>query len=119
MWDQRAMEVPAHIRHRSPPPSAATSPKAPPHPRLRRARMPVMPTQESTMARRAPQREAPADKSAIRPFEVSFPETDIAELRRRINATRWPERELVADQSQGVQLETMQNLARYWAKDYD
>jgi len=55
----------------------------------------------------------------IRPFHVDVPETELAELRRRINATRWPERETVADASQGVQLATMQALARYWATEYD
>jgi pimeloyl-ACP methyl ester carboxylesterase len=55
----------------------------------------------------------------IRPFEVNVPETELAELRRRINATKWPERETVADASQGVQLATMQALANYWATDYD
>ena len=60
-----------------------------------------------------------SDRSAIRPFRVSFPEAELTELRRRINATRWPERETVADQSQGVQLATTQTLARYWATDYD
>ena len=56
---------------------------------------------------------------AIRPFRVNVPEEDLVDLRRRIAATRWPERETVADQSQGVQLATMQKLARYWATDYD
>ena len=56
---------------------------------------------------------------AIRPFRMEFPETDLAELRRRILATKWPERETVADASQGVQLATMQNLAHYWATEYD
>jgi len=60
-----------------------------------------------------------ADKNAIRPFHVSVPEAELAELRRRINATQWPERETVADATQGVQLATMQALARYWATDYD
>src|SRR5215475_12356735 len=55
----------------------------------------------------------------IRPFRVSFPESELTELRRRVEATRWPERELVADQSQGVQLATMQGLAHHWATDYD
>jgi pimeloyl-ACP methyl ester carboxylesterase len=59
------------------------------------------------------------DKSAIRPFRVNFPEADLADLRKRINATRWPERETVADASQGVQLATTQALARYWATEYD
>jgi pimeloyl-ACP methyl ester carboxylesterase len=55
----------------------------------------------------------------IRPFEVDVPDEKLADLRRRIEATRWPTRELVADRSQGVQLQTMQELARYWTTDYD
>ena len=67
-----------------------------------------------------PSRQQPADKKAIRGFEVAkVPESDIVELRRRINATRWPERETVTDATQGVQLATVQALARYWATDYD
>ncbi len=50
----------------------------------------------------------------IRPFHVDIPEEELAELRRRIAATRWPNKELVADRSQGVQLTTLQELARYW-----
>ena len=61
---------------------------------------------------------APAD-DAIRPFHADVPEADLAEMRRRINATRWPERETVADDLQGVPLATMQELARYWGTDYD
>jgi pimeloyl-ACP methyl ester carboxylesterase len=60
-----------------------------------------------------------ADKNAIRPFRVNVPEAELTELRRRINATRWPERETVGDASQGVQLATTQQLARYWATEYD
>jgi pimeloyl-ACP methyl ester carboxylesterase len=60
------------------------------------------------------------EKAGIRPFpHLHVPEADLTELRRRINATRWPERETVPDASQGVQLATTQKLARYWAKDYD
>jgi Epoxide hydrolase N terminus len=55
----------------------------------------------------------------IRPFNVNVPEAELTELRRRINATRWPSKELVADRSQGVQLATLQTLASYWATDYD
>ena len=55
----------------------------------------------------------------IRPFRVNFREEDLNELRRHIAATRWPSRELVTDRSQGVQLETIQELARYWTSDYD
>jgi hypothetical protein len=57
----------------------------------------------------------PSDKTAIRPFHVNVPETELIELRRRLNATKWPERETVTDASQGVQLATTQALARYWA----
>jgi pimeloyl-ACP methyl ester carboxylesterase len=56
---------------------------------------------------------------AIRPFKVSFPEAELDELRKRIKATRWPEQETVSDDSQGVPLAMMQELARYWATDYD
>ena len=56
---------------------------------------------------------------AIRPFRVDFPEEAIADLRRRIAATRWPDKETVTDPSQGVQLATMQKLVRYWGSDYD
>ena len=63
--------------------------------------------------------QAPATASAVRPFRVDVPEETIADLRRRIAATRWPSRELVTDRSQGVQLATIQELARYWATDYD
>jgi len=61
-----------------------------------------------------------ADKTAIRPFQVNLvSDAELAELRKRINATRWPDKETVNDASQGVQLATMQKLARYWATDYD
>ena len=59
------------------------------------------------------------EASAIRPFHVSFPEAELTDLRRRVNATRWPERETVTDATQGVQLATVQKLADYWGKDYD
>jgi pimeloyl-ACP methyl ester carboxylesterase len=55
----------------------------------------------------------------IHPFQVDMPDEAITDLRRRIAATRWPSRELAADRSQGVQLATIQELARYWAADYD
>ena len=55
----------------------------------------------------------------IRTFQVDVPQEQLDDLRRRIEATRWPTKELVADRSQGVQLATMQELARYWATDYD
>src|SRR6266581_7283753 len=59
------------------------------------------------------------DKTAIRPFRVDIPEAELTELRRRINATKWPERETVTDASQGVQLATIQALAHYWGTEYD
>jgi pimeloyl-ACP methyl ester carboxylesterase len=62
---------------------------------------------------------AQSDKTAIRPFHVSVPEAELTELRRRINATKWPDRETVADPTQGVQLATIQKLARYWGTEYD
>jgi pimeloyl-ACP methyl ester carboxylesterase len=55
----------------------------------------------------------------IRPFHVDIPEEQLDDLRRRIEATRWPTKELVEDRSQGVQLATMNELARYWTTDYD
>jgi hypothetical protein len=61
----------------------------------------------------------PAEDSTVGAFQVGFPEAEITELRRRVNATRWPERETVADDSQGVPLALMQELAGYWATDYD
>jgi pimeloyl-ACP methyl ester carboxylesterase len=57
--------------------------------------------------------------SAIRPFRVDVPEEDLVDLRQRITATRWPEKETVDDFSQGVPLATMQKLARYWTTEYD
>jgi pimeloyl-ACP methyl ester carboxylesterase len=57
--------------------------------------------------------------TGIRPFRVEVPEEELAELRRRLAATRWPEKETVADASQGVQLATMQELVRYWSSEYD
>src|ERR1700722_2627908 len=63
--------------------------------------------------------EQTSEQNAIRPFQVDIPEPELTELRRRINATRWPERETVTDATQGVQLATIQALARYWATDYD
>jgi pimeloyl-ACP methyl ester carboxylesterase len=60
-----------------------------------------------------------SSETEIRSFRVDMPDETIADLRRRIAATRWPSQELVADRSQGVQLATLQELARYWAADYD
>ena len=76
-------------------------------------------TEKSTTGAAERGSEQAADKTAIRPFRVNVPDAELIELRRRINATRWPERETVTDQSQGVQLATTQKLARYWGTDYD
>src|SRR5713226_2781300 len=60
-----------------------------------------------------------SETQAVRPFRVNVPEAALADLRRLISATKWPERETVSDATQGVQLATMQKLAHYWATDYD
>src|ERR1700688_1789565 len=62
---------------------------------------------------------AAASDNTIRSFRIDFPDAELTELRRRIIATKWPERETVTDKSQGVQLATVQELARNWATDYD
>ena len=62
-------------------------------------------------------RQLVSDESAIRPFRVNVPEVELAEMRRRIRATRWPEKAPVADESQGVQLAIIQKLARYWGRN--
>ena len=75
---------------------------------------------ESTTA--GPRRAEPGaatENATIRPFHVSVPEAELEDLRARIAATRWPEKETVEDASQGVQLATMQALARYWHDEYD
>ena len=67
-----------------------------------------------------PERAAAATEGGtMRPFQIKFSDEQLVDLRRRIDATKWPERETVADDSQGVRLKTMQELASYWAKDYD
>jgi pimeloyl-ACP methyl ester carboxylesterase len=62
---------------------------------------------------------AASEKTAIRPFDFNFPDEELTDLRRRINATRWPEKETVNDASQGVQFATIQKLAQYWGTEYD
>src|SRR5262249_36153832 len=79
--------------------------------RTENAMTPASATQERT--------EKVADNAAIRPFHVTVPDAELTELRRRIKATKWPERETVTDASQGVQLATMQKLASYWATNHD
>jgi pimeloyl-ACP methyl ester carboxylesterase len=75
---------------------------------------------ESTTAGPSPaEPSAAAEDATIRPFRADIPDEALDDLRRRIAATRWPSRELVTDRSQGVQLATIQELARYWTTDYD
>lgn len=62
---------------------------------------------------------AAAGESAIRPFRVAIPQAAVDDMRKRLQATRWPDRETVSDHSQGVQLATLQNLVRYWGSGYD
>src|SRR5215210_8255712 len=81
--------------------------------------VPTAPTSQTTIAGAVPAPRSEADLSAIRPFTVHVPDEQLADLRRRLAATRFPTRELVPDREQGVQLATMQELARYWATDYD
>jgi pimeloyl-ACP methyl ester carboxylesterase len=64
-------------------------------------------------------RKAPAGSTSIRPFRHTASDADLADLKRRIAATRWPEKETVGDDTQGVQLATIQTLAKYWSTDYD
>src|SRR5215211_4144257 len=68
---------------------------------------------ESTMAQQF------GEEVAVRDFHIDVPEEELVDRRQRIAATRWPSKELVADRSQGVQLATIQELARYWATDYN
>src|SRR5687767_13963611 len=63
--------------------------------------------------------QATSGGTAIHSFQVNFPDEELADLRRRIEAARWPEPETVTDNSQGERLGTMQKLARYWAEEYD
>ena len=63
--------------------------------------------------------ENPTGVTAIRPFTIEFPEAELEALRARIAATRWPDKETVADESQGVPLATIQELARHWVTGHD
>jgi hypothetical protein len=76
-------------------------------------------TETTTSGPRPAEPGAAAEDSAIRPFQVNVSEEELADLRRRLALARWPSKELVADASQGVQLEMLQELGRYWAADYD
>jgi pimeloyl-ACP methyl ester carboxylesterase len=79
----------------------------------------VPPVPAATPHRSAAPSSSTPDPTAIRPFHVHIPERDVVELRRRAAATRWPDRETVADQTQGVRLDKIQRLVRYWGTDYD
>ena len=80
--------------------------------------MTISDTESSVVAKASTKRAAAADRS-IQPFTVKVPQAAVDDLRRRIAATRWPTKELVADRSQGVRLATVQELARYWTSEYD
>ena len=73
----------------------------------------------TSASRKTPVTYTPADEKTVRPYSFRADEAELDDLHRRILDTRWPEKELVNDQSQGVQLETMQAVAQYWAHDYD
>ena len=79
----------------------------------------ALPAPQRSTEMNAVPKQAGSDDTAIRPFHVNFPEAQLVDLRKRINATVWPDKETVSDESEGVQLATMQNLARYWAAEYD
>src|SRR5215213_9861908 len=75
--------------------------------------------QTATASRAGSAARRSTESQAIRPFRFNASDEALTDLRRRIQATRWPEKETVTDQSQGVPLATMRELARYWATDYD
>jgi len=60
-----------------------------------------------------------SSETEIRPFQAGFTDAELADLRRRVNSTRWPDRETVRDDSQGVRLDLIRELARYWGTEYD
>src|SRR6266403_323261 len=78
-----------------------------------------VPALPATQTESAPKEKTMADNAAIRPFHFQAPQADLTDLRKRISATKWPDREQVTDASQGVQLATMQKLAQYWASEHD
>src|SRR5271165_3472535 len=80
-----------------------------PIPALAATQTPTPPLKEGNMT----------DNTAIRPFHIEFPETELTDLRRRVKMTKWPDREQVADATQGVQLATTKKLAHYWATEHD
>src|SRR5918996_4973062 len=101
----------------STPSAPRTQSEGPSQARKEQSQEPRMEASASTSAAAADQ--AKVENGAVRSFDLEIPEEALDDLRRRIAATRWPSKELVADRSQGVQLATMQALARYWTTDYD
>jgi pimeloyl-ACP methyl ester carboxylesterase len=81
--------------------------------------MPMDASHDQGVLKRSKEMGCMSSMTEVRPFSIDVPEEELVELRRRVAAAHWPHRELVADRSQGVQLATMQELARYWASDYD
>ncbi len=81
--------------------------------------LPIPALSQTQTASPPPKENSMTDNAAIRTFQVGFPESELTELQRRIKMTRWPDRETVADASQGVQLETAQKVAQYWSTQYD
>ena len=79
----------------------------------------LLPLAASRAAASPSKAKAMANQAPVRLFKLGFSDAELADLRRRIKQTRWPERETVADNTQGVQLATMKQLAQYWASDYD
>jgi Epoxide hydrolase N terminus len=97
--------------------AAAWAPSHHPHWVLRASEPHETLAKYAVSERRSAVMSATPEATATRPFRIEVPEEQLAELLRRLAATRWPSRELVADRSQGVQLATIQALARYWAKE--
>jgi Epoxide hydrolase N terminus len=79
----------------------------------------TMKTSTDAVLAAAPATRKAAEDSSIRPFRAEVPQAALDDLRRRLAATRWPDKETVADASQGAQLANLQELVRYWATDYD
>src|SRR5271154_4779104 len=87
------------------------------HQLLGKAAMTIATVSSASLAATLPT--AAAGKGEIRPFRVKFAEEMLVDMRRRINTTRWPDRETVTDESQGVQMAAIKEIARYWGTDYD
>src|SRR5215207_3717737 len=125
MWRVTCLVAePASVRSRLCPSLPRTAQAVCPRARMRGDAMTEKTTSEKTTSGPLPaplpvELDTAAEGSTIRPFHIDVPEGELVDLRRRIAATRWPEKETVEDQSQGPRLATMQALARYWATEYD